>query len=106
MEVLCFPQACTSRFSHQVHGGGARWVWLDQQLGGDLPTRLNLGLNHLQPERQRDGVNGGEEEEGHTLRTRYKSSLGKPHKPLPFPLFSLNMQSPIHPSSDQAPDSG
>lgn len=58
--------AYTSRYSHQVHGGGARWVRLDQQLGGDLPTRLNLGLNHLHSERQRDGLNMGEEQGGHT----------------------------------------
>lgn len=44
-----------SRYSHQVHCGGARWVWLDQQLGGDLTARLDLDLNYLQPERQRWG---------------------------------------------------
>lgn len=33
--------------SHQVHGGGARWVWLYQQLGGDLTTELDLSLDHL-----------------------------------------------------------
>lgn len=31
-------------------------MWLDQQLRGDLPTRLNLGLNQLQSERQ-EGTN-------------------------------------------------
>lgn len=52
---LKYDMLWRSRYSHQVHGGGARWVWFDQQLRGDLTTRLNLGLDQLQSEGQRWG---------------------------------------------------